>query len=264
MAFPQGRSRRRRRLVAAAALALTIAIMSQGAAEALEVASAPPVRPIDSPSAVSPTAAARNLLVNAHNAGDTAPTAARSRTAGASMLEIDVSWDGSQLLVAHSLLPAAIRPEAAALGSGWGRTRGFPSVLLDVKTHSPKALDALARFVILHHDRPISFSTPNLVSLNRLHAGAPHATTLLSLTTRAQVQRLLHGPRSIPWLTGVSAKDSLLTRQVVSALRSRGLHVQVYSVDSMARVDALAAWGATGVTTDNLAIMRTLAAPRIL
>ena len=44
----------------------------------------------------------------------------------------------------------------------------------------------------------------------------------------------------------------LLTRAVVEALRQRGLLVQVYSGDQMARINPLAEWGVIGISTKKL------------
>ncbi len=201
------------------------------------------------------------MVVNVHNAGDTSHSAARAVAAHPSMIELDVSWDGEHLVVAHALLPAPLRQDATDLVTGWSRADGVSAVLIDAKTHSRAGTSHLVTFMRAHPNRSLYLSSPDPQVLDRVHSGDPRVHGLLSLNNSDQVEQLVSGDVAVPGLVGVSAADNLLTRPVVAALRHRGLFVLVYSVNDMHRVDTLAGWGVRGITTDNLAIVRALAAP---
>lgn len=86
---PQRRPRRWARRVAMVLLAsVWLSAMAQQAASA---AVAPPVHLTAQPLDANPSSAARRLLVNAHNAGDTVPTTLQAVHARAAMVEIDVT-----------------------------------------------------------------------------------------------------------------------------------------------------------------------------
>ena len=212
--------------------------------------------------AVTAPAPAAPMLVNMHNAADTTTSAAQAVAAHPSMIEFDVSWDGGQLVVAHTLLPAPFRQDATDLTQAWSRANGDGSVRIDATLQSSAAERQLVSILRQHRDRPIYVSTPDATVLRDVHGRAPWVHGLLSLNTGDQVEQLLGGDTTVPGLYGVSAADHLLTRPVVSALRRHGLFVLAYSVNDMPRIDMLAGWGVRGITTDNLAVVHALVTPR--
>lgn len=203
------------------------------------------------------------MVVNVHNAGDTAASARRAAAARPSMIEVDLNWSNGHVVIAHTLLPGPLGLDTPRLGDAWSRTLGPGAVLLDVKSTSGGFVNALTPILRAHRDRPVYVSTPNAGGLRRLHAAAPWTRPLLSLTNHQQLRAFLDGRVRVPGLVGVSVKDSLLTRSAVHALRQRHLFILVYSVDDMARVNVLAEQGVRGITTDNLAIVRALTQPRL-
>lgn len=211
-------------------------------------------------SAVTLPAPSVPMLVNVHNAGDTSSSAAQAVATHPSMLELDVSWDGESLVVAHTLLPAPFRQDATDLATAWSRANGVTSVLIDSKTYSKAGTDHLVTLLRAHPNRSVFVSSPNPDVLARILAGDPRVHGLLSLNNSDQVESLISGDVRVPGLVGVSAADHLLTQPVVVSLRHKGLFVLAYSVNDMPRINTLAGWGVRGITTDNLAVVRVLKA----
>ncbi len=242
--------------VAAAVLGAATALgVVQQAASAVTV---PPVHLTAKPLDARPTAAARRLLVSAHNAGDTTSTARRAVAAHTGMVEIDVNWANGDLVAAHDLQPAFVPGDALELADSWTATKGAPAVLLDLKSNSRASVAAIDGFISSHPGRPVYLSAPDPATLAAAHGGAPWTIPLLSLTEQTQLDRFLAGGNQIPELAGVSINQRLLTRAVVDALRDRHLQVLAYSVDSMRRTNELAGWGVTAITTDSTTIMHSL------
>lgn len=208
--------------------------------------------------AITAPAPSVSMLVNVHNAGDTSSSAARAVAAHPSMLELDVSWDGEHLVVAHTLLPRPFRQDATDLVTAWSRANGVGAVLIDSKTYSRAGTTHLVTFMRAHPNRSLYVSSPDAQVLDRIHAGDPRVHGLLSLNNSAEVDQLTDGDSSVPGLIGVSVADHLLSQPVVADLRRQGLFVLAYSVNDMSRVDTLASWGVRGITTDNLAVVRAL------
>ena len=241
------------------AVALTmvfgIATQAEGIAGA---ATPPPVHLIHGAAAPGPVPT-QPLLVNVHNAGDTTASARQAVAAGPSMIELDTSWTGSQVVVAHTLLSQPFRQDAPPLTDAWSRSQGPNAVLVDVKFRSHRGLDALAATLAQHRDRPVYLSTPNPEALGYLHHAAPWTRPLLSLTNQSQLDTLLRDQVHVDGLVGVSIKQSLLTRPVARHLHDRGLLMLAYSVNDLTRVDTLASWGVRAITTDSLPVVGALA-----
>lgn len=198
------------------------------------------------------------LLVNMHNAGDTAATARLAASAHPSMIEVDVSWNGSDLVVDHTLLPRPFTQHATELDDAWRRTTTAPDGFIDAKMRSDAGVDALIAFARAHRDRPLYVSTPDAAVLTQLHEGAPWVHTLLSVCTPTQLAKVLQGRAEVPGLYGYSANAKLLSRTVDTRLSAHHRFVLAYSVDDMARIRTLAAQGVRGITTDNCSIAEAL------
>lgn len=233
--------------------------LSAMAQQAASAAVAPPVHLTAQPLDANPSSAARRLLVNAHNAGDTVPTTLQAVHARAAMVEIDVNWRNSELIAAHTLLPSFVPSEATDLGGSWAASRRAPATLLDLKSRSPLGLAAVAQLIKADPGRNTYLSTPSANALDTVHRAAPRTVALLSLTNQRQLQQFLTGRSRVPGLAGVSVNQRLLTRSLVDALRDQHLLVQAYTVDQVSRANQLANWGVTGITTNSLTIMRALA-----
>jgi len=200
------------------------------------------------------------LLVNAHNAGDTVPTALQAVHARAGMVEIDVNWRNSELVAAHTLLPSFLPGDARDLAGSWGTSGGAAATLLDLKSRSLRGLAAVAQLINSNPRRTTYVSTPDATALDAVHRAAPRAVPLLSLTNRQQLSQFLAGASRVPRLVGVSINQRLLTQPLIDTLRDRHLLVHAYTVNQMSRANQLAGWGVTGITTDSLTMMQTLAA----
>lgn len=198
------------------------------------------------------------LVVNMHNAADTPASAREAATVKPSMIEADVSWNGHDLVVDHTLLPRPFTQRAVELDDAWARTTSAPYGLIDAKMRSAAGVNALVEFAHDHRQRPLYVSTPDAKVLAELHARAPWVRTLLSLCTPVQLERVLDGRTNPPGLYGFSVDQRLLTRHTVGRLTHGGRFVLAYSVDDMNRIRTLADWGVRGITTDNCAIARSL------
>lgn len=242
-------------------------VMGMGTAAAHQTAPCPPShvrltgRPLDAP----PAKRAHLILVNAHNAGDRPNSAHRAAAAGAGMIEIDVTWAGGELYAAHQ------RPVAASvvgcgnetLARAWTAVSTVPATLLDLKSNTPAAVAQVSAFLArAGGSRRVYISTPSQGALETLRATAPSAIRLLTVSTPMRLAQLLSSGPRWPMIEGVSLKESLVTRSTVRALRARNLLVQPYTVNRMSRINELAAWGVTGVTTDDLTIAHALASSR--
>lgn len=256
----QSRRRRPRRWARRIATVLLASVsLSAVAQDAASAAVAPPVHLTAQPLDATPSPAGRKLLVNAHNAGDTVPTALQAVRAHTGMVEIDVNWGGSELVAAHALVPGFIPGEAADLSGSWAASSGAPATLLDLKSRSRPGLAAVARLINADPGRTTYLSTPSANTLDTVHRAAPRTVALLSITNPRQLQQLLTGRSQVRGLAGVSINQRLLTRPLVDALRDQHLLVQAYTVDQVSRANQLAGWGVTGITTNSLTIMQALA-----
>lgn len=262
---------RRTRLLVALSIAVVgiASVTGIGTATAQAPASCPPSpvhlteRPLDAP----PTSRAHVLLVNAHNAGDRLMTAHRAAAAGPGMIEIDVTWADGVLSAAHQrpVAPAAASCRNETLAQAWQTVSNVPATLLDLKSNTPAAVEQVSVFLVRYRGpRRVYVSTPSLGALQRLQAVAPGTIRLLSVSTPVKLAQLLSAGPGWPMIDGVSIKESLLTRLTVRALRARNLLVQPYTVNRMSRINELAAWGITGVTTDDLTIARALTSSQYL
>jgi glycerophosphoryl diester phosphodiesterase len=145
-----------------------------------------------------------------------------------------------------------------SLAASWSIARLSGRVLFDIKSNSSTAVDQLIRFV-LHHQGPVDwFSTADMQALNRLRHRLPGSIRLLTVGSGPALARLLALAPKPGEINGVSIEQHLLTRSVVEALRGRGLLVQAYTIDQMSRINLLAGWGVTGITTNNVTAMAAL------
>lgn len=241
------------------AIALTMVFGVASQAEGIAGAATPPPVHLSHGAALTRPISALPLMVNVHNAGDGASSARQAVAARPSMIELDSSWTGSRVVVAHTLMPQPFRQDAQPLDTAWSRSEGPGAVLIDVKFHSHRGLDALAATLAEHRDRPVYLSTPNAAALGYLHLAAPWTRPLLSITNRSELDALLQDRVHVDGLVGVSIKQGLLSRPTAHQLRDRGLLMLAYSVNDPARVETLASWGVQAITTDSLPIVAALA-----
>ncbi len=237
--------------------------MLAGTEQAGDAAANQHVHLVAHPLDAAPTPAALRLLVDAHNAGNSLSATRQSVAAHAGMVEIDVNWAGAELVALHTAGPSFLGRRAPDLSRSWAASQGT-ATMLDLKSGNRRGLATLDRFLASHPGRTTYLSTPNPAVLDAVHRSRPSTVALLSLTTRNQLARFLAGGEHVPGLAGVSIEQHLLTPSLVRRLRDRHLQVLAYTVDRMSRVNQLAGWGVTGVTTDDLTIMRTLGAPPAL
>lgn len=216
-------------------------------------------RQLSAPLDAAPTAAAGGLVVIAHNAGDAASTITQAVTHHARVVEIDTVRSGSQLRARHDATPRSANDVvnlSRTVGAAW-TSSGTPGILLDLKTSGAATSTLVSALVAGHPDTKVFVSTPNQQTLDTLAATSPQTVRLLSIPSSDKLAALLGHPID-PSVQGVSIAAQLLDATTVRALHGDRLLVQAWTVNTMARVNALAAIGVDGITTDSLTILAAL------
>ena len=98
-------------------------------------------------------------------------------------------------------------------------------------------------------------SSPDDRVIAALQRQRPEVLRLRTTRTTREIEDVIAHPGPAQ---GVSVPARLLTEENVQALRSRGLWVQAYCVNSMRLANRLSAWGTNGITTDALTLMSAL------
>jgi hypothetical protein len=210
---------------------------------------------------VSPAA-----LVVAHRAANLPSGIAPAVAAGADVVEADVHlfrrrlevrhgktlgpfprlWEQWHLLDREAPRPP-LEPILAAVPAGTG-------LLLDLKGPDPRLAAAVFRALAAAPPAAgVRVCGRWWGTLERMR-GAPGVRTMHSAGSRAQLRLLLR--RRPGSLEGACVRRGLLTPAVVAALRERAEDVWTWPVHDRASAQILAAWGVTGVITDDPARLR--------
>ena len=212
----------------------------------------------------APTAAAKKLLVIAHNAGDAPSTIAQAVSHHARVVEIDTVEADGQLRARHDVAPRSVNDvvnRSQTAGVAWA-SAGTPGILLDLKTSGPATWELVTALIAAHPHTNVYISTPNPQMLDILAATSPRALRLLSIGTADTLTTFLAHPID-PSIQGVAVAAGLLDAPTVGALHQKHLWIQAWTVDTMSRVDALAQLGVNGITTNSLPILSALQNNRV-
>ena len=214
---------------------------------------------VSGPLDAQPTQAARDLLVIAHNAGDAASTTTNSVRHHARVIEIDTSLEGSQLRARHDPAPTSandIVTRSQTVSKAWAQAK-TPGILLDLKTSGTPTTQLVAKLLAGHPATDVLVSTSSQQTLAEVGAADPRTLRLLSVGTVAQLRSVLENKPSSAY-AGVSIANGLLTAETTQGLKQHHLWIQAWTVDTMLRANQLAAWGVSGITTDNLSMLAAL------
>ena len=212
-------------------------------------------------------------LVVAHRAANDPARVRAAIDAGADMVEADVWLDRGRVEVRHTktMGPVPLLWDRWSLAPGWtprlllrDLLAALPDgagLMLDLKGHdrglAPAIVDALASS---SYGGPVAVCTrvwPLLAPL----AAHDDIALLYSAGNRRELRQLLeHGTPTRA--EGVSVHRRLLDAPTVAALHRIAPLVATWPVNDIARLDALLDWGVSGVTTDELSIVREAAQRR--
>jgi glycerophosphoryl diester phosphodiesterase len=197
----------------------------------------------------------------AHNSGDSLLATRRALRYGADIIEVDVVSFNGQLYAAHDP-PIGVVAQRAFRGPRlidvWRAASGADVIALDLKDSSPEFLAMVVAFLEEHDDRQVVVSSPSPVALHMLRDGAPHAVVVYSIGSQARLAALQDDPDLLALIDGVGIRESLITEESAEWLNEHDLLIFAWTVNSMARVNALVELGVDAITTDNLAILELL------
>ena len=215
------------------------------------------------------------MLAIAHRTPATRERCAALGAAGATVFEIDIQIIGAELAVSHYLpvhprLPRLRRDRGRFTVRRRGRlepalaaaVEALPAgaeILLDLKADTGPAAHALVERVIAGGPDPARCyaSTKGWATLPAL-AGAGYRTWRTIADPAA-----LRAALALPELPdhAVTVRHTLLTPEVMTALRERVPRVMTWTVNDVSRARQVMALGVDGVTTDSLDVLRLVSAP---
>ncbi len=212
------------------------------------------------------------MLAIAHRTPATRERCAALGAAGATVFEIDVQTFGEELVVSHylplhPLLPRVRRDRArftvrkrgrmeVALAATVDALPAGAEVLLDLKADRGPAAHALVERIVAGGPDPARCyaSTKGWDTLPAL-AAAGYRTwrTIADPGTLTAALALPEIPDH-----AVTVRHTLLTAEVVTALRERGPRVMTWTVNDVGRARELMALGVDGITTDSPDVLRAV------
>jgi glycerophosphoryl diester phosphodiesterase len=104
-------------------------------------------------------------------------------------------------------------------------------------------------------------SSPDRAAILLLHDRLPAVPLLYSVVNAATVDHLESDPALARALTGMSAFQGLVDASLLRWAHARGLTVIAWTIDGGQRLAQLVRLGVDGVTTANLAVLRSLGGP---
>ena len=214
------------------------------------------------------------MLAIAHRTPATAQRCAALGAAGATVFEIDIQIIGEDLVVSHYLpvhprLPRLRRDRGRFTVRRRGRmepalaaaVEALPAgaeILLDLKADTGPAAHALVERVIANGPDPALcyVSTKGWAPLPALSTAGYR--TWRTIADPAALRAAL----ALPDLPdhAVTVRHTLLTPDVITALRERVPRVMTWTVNDVARARQVMDLGVDGVTTDSLDVLRVVSA----
>lgn len=201
-----------------------------------------------------------------HNSGDTVASARMALRHGADAVEIDVIAMNDRLYAGHSLPARSLSRRlyrGPTLAEVWKVAEDASVIKLDLKRSSSQDLQALLTFLSEHKDgREVVAASADPAVLRVFAQELPAVRRFLSVPNRQAFERLQDDPALVALLDGVTIHEALLDEATMGWLRARGLRVIAWTVNDIARLNALVRLGVDGITTDNLAILELLSDPQ--
>jgi Glycerophosphoryl diester phosphodiesterase family len=203
------------------------------------------------------------LLVVGHNVGDDLATAADAVAFGVGAVEIDVRDVDGELSASHDQ-PLPILEEIAfrgpSLGRSWQIASRRPTVLLHLKNHSDAFVARVARFIREQPPRRLVVQASSVATLASVRRQIPQAERLLLVFDDAELAGVRRSPALDSVIDGLSVRESLVVPAVQRWVRARGLRLFAWTVNDVPRLTQLIRHGLDGVMTDNLDLMKLMAA----
>jgi len=258
----------RRAWVFLGAAVLTMAVAGVVAWPHLQryVGSAPP-RQIDQPiEATLPTGTHARVLGIAHNAGNHPATLQAAVRNHADAVEFDVITARGHLVAGrdHHPLPGLARQlfRGPSLEDAWGSATGVALLKLDLKQSDPAFLDQVVEFLSPRAgSRSVMVSSPDRATLLLLHDRFPSVQLLYSADNFAAVERLQSDPDLVAAVRGTSAYHGVVDATLLRWAHAHDLKVIAWTVNDGQRLAQLTRLGVDGITTANLAVLRSLGRP---
>ena len=204
----------------------------------------------------------QRVLGVAHNAGNNLETLATAERYGAGVIEIDVISARGQLVAGRDQpWPWLARQlfRGPTLAEAWDRATAADIVKLDLKQTDRGFLDDLVAFLARRaRSRRVMISSGDQGALLYLHSRLPDVTLLFSVAGPDAVHQLQSDPALQKAIGGVSVFQALADANLVTWVHQHKLLILAWTVNDSQRLNQLVRLGVDGITTANLAILRTL------
>jgi glycerophosphoryl diester phosphodiesterase len=213
-----------------------------------------------------------DVLAIAHRAGNSLAGLQAANELGVDVIECDVHEHRGRLEVRHlkTAGPLPFLWDRWELASASAPRLGLVELLeadrqgtmfmLDLKGRSASTARSVAR--ILHerdHHTPVMVCGRYWPSVEAV-AEVPHVRPVLSARNRAELARLHRRLQNGPEVHGVSVYRDLLDRDTVARLARRVRVVMTWPINDLAALDATLDIGATGIISDEPAVLAELLA----
>jgi len=202
------------------------------------------------------------VLGIAHNAGNNLGTLTTALDYGADVIEIDVICARGQMMagrdqpwpwLARQLFHGPTPAEA------WDHAAAADGVKLDLKQADRGFLDDLVAFLAPRAKSPrVMISSRDEGTLLYLRSRLPDVTLLFSVAGPDAVHQLMSDPMLQKSIGGASVFQGLVDANLVAWMHEHKLPILAWTVNESQRFNQLVRLGVDGLTTANLAILRTL------
>jgi len=205
------------------------------------------------------------VLGVAHNAGNNLGTLSTALHYGADVIEIDVISARGHLVAGRDqpwgwLARQLFR--GPTLVQAWDAAAAAGIVKLDLKQTDRGFLDDLVAFLAPRAgSRRVMISSRDSSALLYLHNRLPDVTMLFSVAGPDAVHQLKSDSVLQKAIGGVSVFHGLVDANLVTWVHAHRLVILAWTVNDSERFNLLVRLGVDGITTDNLAILRTLGRP---
>jgi hypothetical protein len=201
------------------------------------------------------------VLGVAHNAGNNLGTLTTALQYGADVIEIDViSAHGKLVAGREQPWPWLARQlfRGPTLAGVWDHAAAADSVKLDLKQADRGFLDDLVAFLTPRAESRVMISSRDRGALLYLHGRLPDVTMLFSVAGPDAVHQLMSDSTLQKTIGGASVFQGLVDAHLVAWAHEHRLPILAWTVNDSQRLNQLVRLGVDGITTTNLAVLRTL------
>jgi glycerophosphoryl diester phosphodiesterase len=202
------------------------------------------------------------VLGVAHNAGNNLGTLTTALRYGADVIEIDVIYARGRLVAGRDQpWPWLVRKlfRGPTLAEAWDDADAAGSIKLDLKQADRGFLDDLVAFLAPRaKSQRVMISSDDRGALLYLHSRLADVTLLFSAGGPDAVHKLMSDATLQKSIGGASVFEGLVDANVVAWVHAHKLLILAWTVNDSQRFNQLVRQGVDGITTANLAILRTL------